>query len=70
MLILRRKDGQWVELRHRSGETIRIRVYNIRSRGLGQLDLAFDDPDRNFEVVRPERRSPPVAPESLAVLPR
>ena len=55
MLILRRKEGQWVELTHRSGETIRIRVYNIRSSYPGQLDVAFDDPDRNFTIQRPER---------------
>lgn len=55
MLILRRKEGQWVEIRHRSGDTIRVRVYNIRASYPGQLDLAFDDGDRNFQVERPER---------------
>jgi hypothetical protein len=62
MLVLRRKEGQWVEITHRSGETIRIRVYNIRARYPGQLDLAFDDSARNFMIHRPERESytPPV----------
>lgn len=55
MLILRRKEGQWVEIRHKSGDVIRIRVYNIRARYPGQLDLAFDDDARNFAVQRPER---------------
>lgn len=55
MLILRRKEGQWVEVTHRSGDTIRIRVYNIRTRYPGQLDLAFDDDAHNFAVQRPER---------------
>jgi hypothetical protein len=56
MLVLRRKEGQWIEITHqRSGDTLRIRVYNIRSRFPGQLDLAFDNPDRNFEIIRPER---------------
>lgn len=55
MLILRRKEGQWVEITHRSGDTIRVRVYNIRARQPGQLDLAFDDDARNFAVQRPER---------------
>jgi hypothetical protein len=55
MLVLRRKEGQWVEIRHHSGDTIRVRVYNIRSRAPGQLDLAFDDDARNFQVQRPER---------------
>jgi hypothetical protein len=55
MLILRRKEGQWVEITHRSGDVIRVRVYNIRARAPGQLDLAFDDDDRNFVILRPER---------------
>jgi hypothetical protein len=57
MLILRRKEGQWVEITHRSGDTIRVRVANIRSRFRGQLDLVFDDDERNFQVQRPERGS-------------
>ena len=55
MLILRRKEGQWVEITHKSGDVIRIRVYNIRARYPGQLDLAFDDDARNFAIQRPER---------------
>ena len=55
MLILRRKEGQWVEITHKSGDVIRVRVYNIRARYPGQLDLAFDDDDRNFAIQRPER---------------
>lgn len=62
MLILRRKEGQWIEITHRSGETIRIRVYNIRARYPGQLDLAFDDSARNFAIQRPERGSYSPAP--------
>jgi hypothetical protein len=56
MLILRRREGQWVEITHRSGETVRVRVCNIRSRFPGQLDLAFDDPAHNFSIQRPERQ--------------
>jgi hypothetical protein len=73
MLILRRKEGQWVEIRHRSGDTIRVRVYNIRGRGPFQLDLAFDDNAHNFRIQRPERlpRSPaealPVVGQAAAV---
>ena len=55
MLILRRKEGQWLEIRHRSGDLIRVRACNIRSRFPGQLDLVFDDPERHFEIHRPER---------------
>ena len=60
MLVLRRKEGQWVEITHKSGDTIRVRVYNIRTRFPGQLDLAFDDDAHNFLIQRPERS--PAAP--------
>jgi hypothetical protein len=55
MLVLRRSEGQWVEITHESGDTLRIRVYNIRSRSPGQLDLAFDDASRHFKIERVER---------------
>ena len=66
MLILRRKEGQWVELTHKSGDTVRIRVYNIRSRFPGQLDLAFDDPDHLFTIQRPERGMRPAGSDHEA----
>jgi hypothetical protein len=65
MLVLKRKEGQWLEITHKSGDKIRIRAYNIRARFPGQLDLAFEDDARNFEIQRPERRIPPLA-ERLA----
>lgn len=53
MLALRRKEGHWVEITHiASGETIRVRVYNIKYRS---VDLVFDDKDHNFTIERPER---------------
>lgn len=55
MLVLKRKEGQWIEVIHRSGDVMRVRVYNIRVNSTGQADLAFDDPVRNFEIRRPER---------------
>ena len=57
MLVLKRKDGQWIEVTHRSGDVLRFRVYDLRG-GDGhpvRLDLAFDDPARNFSIQRPER---------------
>ncbi len=54
MLVLRRKEGQWLEITHHSGDRLRIRVYNIRSRFPGQLDLAFDDADHHFTIRRGE----------------
>ncbi|GAC1467242.1 MAG: hypothetical protein NVSMB9_08630 [Isosphaeraceae bacterium] len=66
MLILRRKEGQWVELRHKSGDTLRIRVCNIRAACAGQLDLVFDDDAHNFLIQRLERfeKEPAVATET------
>lgn len=55
MLILRRKEGQWVEITHKSGDVIRVRVCNVRSRYPGQVDLALDDAAHNFIIQRPER---------------
>ncbi len=66
MLILRRKEGQWVEITHRSGDVIRIRVCNVRPRYPGQCDLALDDPARNFAIQRPERPALPAADASPA----
>lgn len=62
MLVLKRKEGQWVEVTHRSGDVIRIRLcdvevrMNLDGRMVGQANLAFDDTDRNFEIERPERK--------------
>lgn len=62
MLVLRRKEGQWVEITHKSGDTIRVRVYNILTRQPGQLDLAFDDDAHNFLIQRSERAGRAPAP--------
>jgi hypothetical protein len=64
MLVLRREEGQWIEIAHRSGDLIRIRVYNIRSRFPGQVDMAFDDDARHFDIRRGERKDR--APARLA----
>ncbi len=64
MLVLRRTDGQWVEITHRSGDTLRLRVYDLSHEGPGRAHLAFDDPARNFEIQRPERAAKPAAPAS------
>ncbi len=66
MLVLRRKEGQWVDVtHHRSGDVVRIRVYNVRHPG--QADLAFDDPAHNFTIQRPDRgHAPAPAPAPAA----
>jgi len=59
MLVLKRKEGQWVEITHHSGDVLRIRVCRIEGGnpgGPGQLNLAFDDDARHFEIERPERK--------------
>lgn len=55
MLVLKRKEGQWVEVTHRSGDVLRIRVCRIEAGMPGQLNLAFDDDARHFQIERPER---------------
>ncbi len=55
MLVLKRKDGQWIEVTHRSGDILRFRVYDICGDAPGRANLAFDDADRNFSIQRPER---------------
>jgi hypothetical protein len=55
MLVLRRTDGQWVEITHRSGDVMRFRVYDLHRQPPGQVHLAFDDPHRHFTIQRPER---------------
>lgn len=58
MLVLRRSEGDWVEVKHRSGDVIRIRVYDICREAIGGVHLAFDDSARNFDIQRPERKRP------------
>lgn len=55
MLVLKRREGQWVEITHKSGDRLRLRVCRIRGGPPGRLDVAFDDDPRNFRIERPER---------------
>jgi len=55
MLVLRRKEGQWIEVTHKSGDVLRVRVYNLCAEAPGRINLAFDDADHNFDIQRPER---------------
>lgn len=59
MLVLKRKEGQWVNVTHRSGDVLRIRVAKIEGSSgegsPGRLNLGFDDDFRHFEIERPER---------------
>ncbi len=69
MLVLRRKEGQWIEVSHRSGDVLRFRVYDICGESPGRVSLAFDDAARNFSIQRPERvlRGPHFAPEPAPI---
>lgn len=64
MLVLMRKEGEYVEITHTSGDVLRVHVRDIRgdSPGRGRLNLAFDDEPHNFAIRRPER---PVRPRGL-----
>jgi len=62
MLVLRRKEGDWLELTHQeSGDMIRMRITNIRARAPkpGQVDVIFDDDRRLFEIRRPVAAATP-----------
>jgi sRNA-binding carbon storage regulator CsrA len=52
VLVLKRKEGEWIEITHSSGDLLRIRVYGITN---GRANLAFDDNARNFKIERSER---------------
>jgi hypothetical protein len=64
MLVLKRKEGQWVEIVHHSGDVLRLRVYGICAGLPGRVNIAFEDPPRHFEIRRPERTAP--TPATLA----
>jgi hypothetical protein len=59
VLVLKRKEGQWVEITHKSGDVLRVRVYDIHSRSPARVNLAFDDDARNFLISRPDGRGGP-----------
>jgi hypothetical protein len=56
MLVLRREEGQWIEVTHRSGDVLRFRVYDLSGEGPGRVQLAFEDRAQNFDIERPERK--------------
>lgn len=57
MLILRRKEGQWVNIKCNCGcgNMMRFRAYEISGEHPGKVNLAFDDKERHFTIERPER---------------
>lgn len=61
MLVLRRKEGQWIDVTHKSGDVLRVRVYNLCADAPGRINLAFDDAEHNFDIQRPERAEVAVA---------
>ena len=55
MLRLRRKRGQWFEITHcRTGDRLRVWVERATA-GSGNVELMFDDPDRDFEFEKGEK---------------
>lgn len=52
-LVLTWRRGQWIEITHKSGDVMRIRVADFPDRPEGiAVKLAFEDAPRNFEVGR------------------
>jgi subtilisin-like proprotein convertase family protein len=59
MLVVRRKEGQWLEVQDtENNHSFRFRVYNIQ-KGVngrpGTVDIALDDEPKHFYFNRPER---------------
>ena len=54
-LVLRRKNGQTVEVTHKSGDAFTLRVTGLSGEGQGRVELVLDDDARNFRFERPER---------------
>jgi hypothetical protein len=64
MLLLRRDIGQWVQVTDQEGRILRIQVRRPPAGRRGDIELAFDDDARHFEIDRPERqRSHETRPE-------
>jgi sRNA-binding carbon storage regulator CsrA len=54
MLVLRRKENQWLTISDAAGNVLRIGVEDIEvSRGR-RVSLLFHDPDHHFTIVRDE----------------
>ena len=64
MLAITRKDGQWVEITHHSGDKLFVRVYDfgVDETGRPLVRLAFEDAPRNFAIDRPRHHEAPPAP--------
>ena len=55
MLVLKRREGQWVQIVHASGDVLRVRVQQVGVDGQGRVNLVFDDDAFRFTIQRPER---------------
>ena len=73
MLVLKRGEGEWIAIQHRSGDVLMIRTYDIvgpidTARGSlrGRLNVACHDPERNFEIERVRWFEPPKQPKHPA----
>lgn len=65
MLVLRRRDGQWIEIESAAtGHVLRVRVYRRPGDRPEWVNMAFDDADHHFLIRRPERVNAPPAPPS------
>jgi hypothetical protein len=71
MLILKRLDGEWIRIEHKSGDVIMIRTYNVFPSGghRGSVQVGLHDPDRNFEISRVHEFEPFAKKEEIKVAP-
>ena len=63
MLVLSRGWAEWVTIRDREGNQLRVMAREGRRGDAGKVEFVFDDADRNFEVERPTKDAEP-DPES------
>ena len=69
MLVLGRKAGQWLDITHKSGDVLRVRIDNLRLDENDRIcfDMSLDDDARNFKIERPERKVKTAQPATPAV---
>jgi hypothetical protein len=69
MLVIRRTEGQWVEVTHvATGDVLRLRLYGLTV--AGRVNVAFDDLPRKFKIRRGDTTATtPAASRETAIRP-
>lgn len=54
MLVLMRKEKQWIRITDKQGNVLRIQVKGIEPHAISTMKMVFEDKERNFEIHREE----------------